>query len=1338
MRLLKNFSLTIVLLFITSVAFSQPTNDDPCGALPISVGNSCSFIQYNNVGATGTTSPAAPSCGAYNGEDVWFAALVPPSGNLTLDAQAGTLTNINMAVYSASDCGGPFTEIGCDNNSSTNPNMPSIDLSGLTPGTVVYIRVWDTYLAPIPGPYNPLDQGTFSLCAYDLTVSTGNPSGGCGNNPAPGDDCASATPICSFDGYCGTTNAYNDNYWSQLNTAFCGSIENNSFTTFEASSTTLNLVVDVTNPGIGNCSSGIQFFLFSAANCGSGAVNGISCSSPMPVGSNNFTATGLVPGQTYYLMVDGYAGNICEYVINAGSGSGVNTGINITSGDQTVCLGTQVQLAVEGTGGLPVTWTGQNLNTNSGDTVIFTATNLGNFTIVADAAGLQSNCGSSDSVDITVVSGSNINVSASACDVDGNVVLTATGGTNYLWEPTGLVSQTSGSQVTITPTTSGTYYVYGQNGNNCIDTATIVVPACVPCTAPTITITAPNAVCEPGTVDVSGFVSATGGAIITYHATAADATNDVNALPSSVVSQLGTTTIFIRAEDPTFPTCASVDQISVTINALPTVGAGNDFTACPGENISLVANNPDGAVITWDNGVTNNVAFQAPTPGSYTYTVTANLNGCISTDQITLTVNPSPTLSLPGGSTQTICPGDNASFTAQLSGANGTQSYIWTDEQGNILSNNASASFSPTVTSWYYIVASDDCYSLLDSVKVTIGTLDVTSISVVDITSCVTLTNDGEIHITMNPPSGSYDFTVSGGTQSQGPFNNSTGDFTSLYNGTFQINIVDNVTGCMLDTSIFVGSVVGTPPSISSFNVTDVSCAGANDGEIELVGVNGSGTSLPYTIIWTPSAGAPIVDNGAITSVPTASHIQNGLYGSSWSVDIVDQLGCAFNVVIPVDEPDPINLGLTTSQPICYGQSKGSVYINATGGTTPFNFEIFDTDSTQLNTGNSNAAEQLPSGWYYCQLTDANGCFENDSIFLAQPDSISASVIVGNPLCAGDPSGWAQVIPTNGVQGTPNFSWNPLPGEISQDSAYIMAAGTYSVIMVDSAGCVWQDQFVLTDPAQIVIQTISSDPSLCRGDGIYPGSGTVSGTATGGTGTIIYQWSSSTGLGTNTNTWGNRAPGWYTLCAQDANGCYVCDSVYVDSLNPVANFSADPMQGTEPVTVTIEDMSSDRVTNTWGFISLGANGDTLSSNSNSYVIGYDSLQPPFDTTFMSGDYKICLVVSNNYECYDTLCQNIEIFPIPSIEDPNVVTPNGDGNNDTWAPITQGMAELNCTILNRWGHKVFELNSPTETWDGTNMNTGQRVSDGVYSFVYTARAQNGTEFSGQGFIHVISK
>ena len=85
------------------------------------------------------------------------------------------------------------------------------------------------------------------------------------------------------------------------------------------------------NVEVGNCSNGsdIQFMVFSGS-CG-GAVSSLGCYSPMPPGTNALTFSGLTPGQTYYLMVDGYAGAICDYAVTVTSGGAFTTDVTITT-----------------------------------------------------------------------------------------------------------------------------------------------------------------------------------------------------------------------------------------------------------------------------------------------------------------------------------------------------------------------------------------------------------------------------------------------------------------------------------------------------------------------------------------------------------------------------------------------------------------------------------------------------------------------------------------------------------------------------------------------------------------------------------------------------------------------------------------------------------------------------------------------------------------------------------------------------------------------------------------------------------------------------------------------
>ena len=88
-------------------------------------------------------------------------------------------------------------------------------------------------------------------------------------------------------------------------------------------------------------------------------------------------------------------------------------------------------------------------------------------------------------------------------------------------------------------------------------------------------------------------------------------------------------------------------------------------------------------------------------------------------------------------------------------------------------------------------------------------------------------------------------------------------------------------------------------------------------------------------------------------------------------------------------------------------------------------------------------------------------------------------------------------------------------------------------------------------------------------------------------------------------------------------------------------------------------------------------------------------------------------VANNEEPYIT---NI----------PNVITPNGDTENDHFSLNENTYSNISVSIYNRWGKLVYQdLNAPGSDytqgkgWDGTDENTGRPVSDGVYFYVLQA-------------------
>lgn len=140
---------------------TPPSNDDCAGAIALPVNTSCTYATYTNANATASAGAPAPSCSSYSGGDVWFSAVVPASGEITIDTQTGVITDSGIAIYTGT-CG-TLTQIACDDDSSANGLMSSATVTGLTPGATVYIRFWE---------YGNDNNGTFGICASTRTLCT--------------------------------------------------------------------------------------------------------------------------------------------------------------------------------------------------------------------------------------------------------------------------------------------------------------------------------------------------------------------------------------------------------------------------------------------------------------------------------------------------------------------------------------------------------------------------------------------------------------------------------------------------------------------------------------------------------------------------------------------------------------------------------------------------------------------------------------------------------------------------------------------------------------------------------------------------------------------------------------------------------------------------------------------------------------------------------------------------------------------------------------------------------------------------------------------------------------
>lgn len=195
---------------------------------------------------------------------------------------------------------------------------------------------------------------------WDACVTCVDPIS-CNDNEPATDLFGGAPYICNFSGYCGRTsgdfgadmpvnlNSSGGSCPSGLN--FLGTVENNSWVKFVADSTVA--IFDFNVPLGGGCTNGIQTAIFSYN--GSSLTRMSSCALSDGSHSGNFqlSASGLTVGNTYYIMTDGNAGDICNYTINANVGvTTVNAGA-----DQTSCVsGGPINLSATGPSGATYIW----------------------------------------------------------------------------------------------------------------------------------------------------------------------------------------------------------------------------------------------------------------------------------------------------------------------------------------------------------------------------------------------------------------------------------------------------------------------------------------------------------------------------------------------------------------------------------------------------------------------------------------------------------------------------------------------------------------------------------------------------------------------------------------------------------------------------------------------------------------------------------------------------------------------------------------------------------------------------------------------------------------------
>jgi PKD repeat protein len=188
------------------------------------------------------------------------------------------------------------------------------------------------------------------------------------------------------------------------------------------------------------------------------------------------------------------------------------------------------------------------------------------------------------------------------------------------------------------------------------------------------------------------------------------------------------------------------------------------------------------------------------------------------------------------------------------------------------------------------------------------------------------------------------------------------------------------------------------------------------------------------------------------------------------------------------------------------------------------------------------------------------------------------------------------------------------------------------------------------------------------------------------------------------------APGIYDVSVESSTGCS-WDSTLTIPLNPPqeAIFESRPESGYTPLETVFINQSTNAEFYTWLI-----NGEVVSDSRN------------FGETFSEpGTYEISLIAYvDNENCADTTSLILIVNQGLEMIIPNIITPNGDGQNDQLVAQIFGAASLRWTIFDRWGNELFSGNTSTieeslVLWEPTDS-----VKDGQYFLVAVGFGEDG--------------
>ncbi len=830
---------------------------------------------------------------------------------------------------------------------------------------------------------------------------------------------------------------------------------------------------------------------------------------------------------------------------------------------------------------------------------------------------------------------------------------------------------------------------------------------------PNISITAPTAICSPGTIDITALAvtsgsSPTSGMNYTQWNNASATSSLTNA------SSITVTGVYYIKGTISTTGCAVTKPVTATINPLPTVVVSAQVACTPGTidltspSITSSGSTANLSYTQWNNAtatssLTNAAAITAT--GVYYIKGTIAATSCSVTKPVTATINTSPTVTISPPSA--IClPGTIDLTSPSITSAGSTANLSYTQW------NNASATSSLvnanaiTVTGVYYIkgtIAATGC-AVTKSVTATINSLPtvvITTPSVICAPGSIDLTNP---LITSTGSTANLSYTQWNNASATSSLSNANAVTAT---GVYYIKGTIPATGCGVVKQVTV--TVNPIPTVVISSPASICSPGSIDLTNPSITSAGSTANLSYTQWNNTSATSSLSNANAVTAT--------GVYFIKGTIPAT---GCGVVKPVTVTVNTSPNMIITNPTVVCAPLTINLTAASVTNGSTPGLAYTYWSNAANTNPVSTPSSVNT-SGVYYIKGTiPATGCAVSQPVTVTvnpQPNGILQNPSV-NYICNGSS------LLLNAANAFA-YQWyrdgQPISGAVA-DNYSATVGGDYTVRFVSQEGCI-------KDAVNTITLNLLSKPVLqyklsssCAGSPISFTNGSVITSS----GNINWQWDFGEGgvstIASPVYTYANGGNYSITLTANNTS----CSTLTEKTIVPF----------------TIE---SPRIPTRYAdVIAVGGVPIQLTSRNagNVYLwqpsTGLNNAAMQFPTATLDKDLEYTITINSNAGCMVTDTVLVKVALDGFIYVGQGFTPNGDGMNDRCYPITAGIRSLTYfKIFNRWGNLVFQTNdaTPQNGWDGKY--NGKIQPAGTYQWVAEAIDGSGNIIKRTGAVLLIN-